>query len=169
LFVHLDLGTGPLRIQSTSDPVDDGEWHQIKLTRSGRSGTISVDDLSTDFNTKGDSTRLELGSSPVYLGYVPESVLSSPPPASIWSLNLRAGFVGCVRALVVDNVGVDLAAIALQQDNGAVRGVCQVGSAGSCVGGPCLNNGRCVEGWGRFTCECVRAGFQGAVCQRGKF
>lgn len=63
---------------------------------------------------------------------------------------------------------MDLVRLANSQDTGGIRPYCQVGSAGECVSNPCLNNGKCTDGWGRFVCECGFVGFEGGVCQVGE-
>ncbi|XP_021945063.1 neurexin-1 [Folsomia candida] len=147
-----------LRIPATTDPIDDGEWHQIRFQRNGlRSGSVSVDDVATDFNTKW--TELELGD--FFVGGVTMDINQE----QVWSINLKNGFVGCMRGLVVGEQMVDLGGVALVQDLGSVRGGCHVGSAGYCASNPCQNSGRCRDGWGRFICECGGS-FHGVVCQR---
>ena len=121
IYLHIDLGTGSLRVLATSDSVDDGEWHQISVTRNGRSGSIKVDDLATDFNSRGDSTRLDLDG-PLIIGGL-GNLDHSGFPVPIWTASLRRGFVGCVRGLVINGSPVDLAAIAQTQDIGKMANV----------------------------------------------
>ena len=127
-----------------------------------------MDELSTNFNTKGDSRHLDLEQGSFYLGGVPDSQIHLFS-YHVWTISMRKGFVGCVRALVLNGIEqVDLSSIAQEQDIGSVRPLCQVGSAGQCINNPCLNGGKCMDGWNRFICDCARVSFNGRVCQRGK-
>ena len=54
IFVHLDLGSGSVKVKSTSRRIDDGTWHEIVLSRNGKTGRITVDGSSTDFVTPGN-------------------------------------------------------------------------------------------------------------------
>ena len=53
IFVHLDLGSGGVKVKSTGRRIDDGTWHEIALSRNGKTGRITVDGSSTDFVTPG--------------------------------------------------------------------------------------------------------------------
>ncbi|CAL8090768.1 unnamed protein product [Orchesella dallaii] len=159
LYTHMKTNNVHTRIQATSSRINDGEWHTIKIIRNGRSGTISVDDFNTDFNLKSESRVLVLGI--MYLGNVPSHITDD----KVWNVGLGNGFVGCLKNVVIEHTLVDLVHLANNQDVGGIRPFCQVGSAGECVSNPCMNNGKCADGWGRFVCECLWAGYDGAVCQ----
>lgn len=73
-----------------------------------------MDDVATDFNTKW--TELELGD--FFVGGVTMDINQE----QVWSINLKNGFVGCMRGLVVGEQMVDLGGVALVQDLGSVRG-----------------------------------------------
>ena len=36
-----------------------------------------------------------------------------------------------------------------------------------CASNPCLNGGRCVDGYKEFTCDCEDTGYEGETCQKG--
>lgn len=94
VIVHLHGGSPtspPTRIVATTSRVHDGEWHTIKLIRTGRTGSVSVDDGTTDFNLKSDQARnINLGT--LFLGNVPGFVADE----RVWSVSLGVGFVGCI-------------------------------------------------------------------------
>jgi neurexin len=117
IYVHLDLGTGAVKVRASRRRVDDGVWHELSLRRSGREGKVSVDNQWNEFRTPGDSNQLELDG-PMYLGGVgpPYNPISIPP--AVWTATLRQGFVGCLRDLVVSGKPIDIAAFARQQDSG---------------------------------------------------
>lgn len=53
LYLHLDLGSGSVKVKGTPRRVDDGMWHEVTLQRSGREGRVTVDDNAADFSTPG--------------------------------------------------------------------------------------------------------------------
>jgi hypothetical protein len=71
------------------------------------------------------------------------------------------GYVGCLRALVLNGVPVDL--INEVTKNRGLYGV-QIGCKGKCENSPCQNNGECIEGFLHFTCNCRWTPFKGPIC-----
>ncbi|CAN7944120.1 unnamed protein product, partial [Ixodes pacificus] len=51
LHLLLDLGSGPVKVRASPKRLHDGHWHQVQVTRSGRSGRLSVDDAGADYVT----------------------------------------------------------------------------------------------------------------------
>jgi contactin associated protein-like 2 len=78
------------------------------------------------------------------------------------SAELRDGYVGCMRALLVNGIMYDLREAALA----SLYGV-GIGCTGRCDSGPCLNNGTCEEGYDRYTCDCRFTSFKGPICADG--
>lgn len=62
------------------------------------------------------------------------------------------GYVGCMRALVLNGVSVDLVREVTKKPWG-LYGV-SVGCVGKCRSQPCLNGGKCLEGYDSFNCDC---------------
>ncbi|PIO62070.1 laminin G domain protein [Teladorsagia circumcincta] len=59
LHMIINLGSGAVRLQSTARHVNDGDtWHSLHLERVGRTGSVIVDSMKTDFNTPGVSSNL---------------------------------------------------------------------------------------------------------------
>ncbi|XP_077538262.1 neurexin 1 [Haemaphysalis longicornis] len=173
LRLILDLGSGPVKVTSEKR-LDDGHWHHVQVARTGRAGTLTVDDVVTDFVAPGSSNQLD-AEGPLFVGGVGTTARgddASLLPPALWSGSLRLGFVGCLRDLVVGGAAVDLASYAQRQDSGAVRASCHraassaSGSGGMCASQPCLHGGRCVEGWNRFVCHCDHTPFTGPVCAK---
>ena len=73
-----------------------------------------------------------------------------------FSLSYRDGFVGCVRALMLNGQLQDLRSHAEQ----GLFGV-HPGCVGKCASTPCLNNGTCVEKYEDYACECRWTAFKG--------
>lgn len=117
VYLHLDLGSGSVKVKATSRRIDDGAWHEISVSRNGKNGRVTVDGASTDFVTPGDSYQLDLDGS-LMVGGVGMALDSAAIPSSLWSASLRQGYVGCMRDLVINGNAVDLAAFARQQDSG---------------------------------------------------
>ncbi|CAB4061393.1 Neurexin-4 [Lepeophtheirus salmonis] len=72
------------------------------------------------------------------------------------------GFVGCMRALILNGVSVDLIGEATRNPWG-LYGI-GIGCTGKCNSEPCLNGGECVEGYDHFTCDCRWTPFKGPIC-----
>lgn len=114
LYLHLDLGSGAVKVKATTRRADDGSWHEVMLRRNGREGRLTVDENAADFSTPGESTQLDLEGG-MYLGGL--GPLQLPVPPALWSAVLNVGYVGCLRDFVVDGKALDIAEYARQQDS----------------------------------------------------
>lgn len=117
IYIHVDLGSGAVKVRASRRRVDDGAWHELMLRRTGRECKVSIDGQWNDFRTPGDATQFELDS-PIYLGGVGSSYNNVNTPPAVWTATLKQGFVGCLRDLVLSSKPVDIAAFARQQDSG---------------------------------------------------
>ncbi|XP_021923608.1 neurexin-3 isoform X5 [Zootermopsis nevadensis] len=162
IYLHLDLGSGGVRVKATTRRVDDGVWHEATLRRAGKEGRVTVDGTAADFSTPGESNQLDL-EGPLYIGGVgpPTAPLTVPPV--LWAGVLRHGYVGCMRDLVINGNAIDIAGYARRQDSGAIRPSCHV-QLPQCDSQPCMNGGLCTEGWNRFICDCSATSFTGPTC-----
>lgn len=79
------------------------------------------------------------------------------------TIDYRDGFVGCIRALLLNGQLIDLKSY-------ANRGLYGVSSDchGRCDSSPCLNNGTCYERYDGYTCDCRWSAFKGPICADGK-
>ncbi|XP_050084975.1 neurexin-1 isoform X2 [Anopheles aquasalis] len=166
IYIHMDLGTGAVKVRASRRRVDDGVWHELSVRRSGREGKVGVDGQWNDFRTPGDATQMQLDS-PMYIGGIGPPYAEIFIPPAIWTATLRQGFVGCLRDLTLSGKPVDIAHIARQQDSGAIKPSCHV-IANQCGGqvSPCQNGGQCTEGWNRPLCDCSATLFTGPTCGR---
>ncbi|XP_036146252.1 neurexin-1 isoform X5 [Monomorium pharaonis] len=162
LYLHADLGSGPIKVRASKTRVDDGAWHDVVLRRVERDGRVTVDSNTIEFRTPGDSTQLDLDGL-LYIGGVgaPFAPLTVPPV--LWTGTLRQGYVGCMRDLVINGHPIDIAGYAQQQDSGAVRPACHIQTS-HCLSNPCMHRGTCIEGWNRFHCDCTNTSFTGPTC-----
>lgn len=62
LFLHLDLGSGPLKVKAPRKRLADGAWHEVSVSRAGREGRITIDGASAEFSTPGECTTPGLAS-----------------------------------------------------------------------------------------------------------
>ena len=164
IYIHVDLGSGAIKVRASRRRVDDGVWHELTLRRSGREGKVGVDGQWNEFKTPGDSTQLELDS-PMYIGGIGPPYAAINIPAALWTGTLRQGYVGCLRDLVLSGKPIDIAAYARQQDSASVKPSCHT-QTGQCVPNPCLNGGSCSEGWNRPLCDCSGTLYTGPTCGR---
>ena len=58
LYLHLDLGSGALRLRASNGRLDDGNWHKVEIIRNRRTGTLRLDDETHEFETPGKSDLL---------------------------------------------------------------------------------------------------------------
>ena len=76
----------------------------------------------------------------------------------------RDGYVGCVRALLLNGQLQDLRSHATR----GLYGVSE-GCLGRCESSPCLNNGTCHERYDGYWCDCRWTAFKGPICADGMF
>lgn len=53
IYVHVDLGSGGVRVRASRRRVDDSHWHEFLLRRTGRDGRVTVDGANAEFKTPG--------------------------------------------------------------------------------------------------------------------
>ena len=143
LYLHLDLGDGPIKIRSSNKVLNDGSWHAVTVVRDGRSGSVKVDGNAIDFDTPGRDTKLE-SNGPLYIGGIDMTKDRSPSgyrrgshtlseyspnkarnnhywiPPVLWTATLRQGFVGCLRDFAINGRSVNVASYAKNQDSGKI-------------------------------------------------
>lgn len=74
----------------------------------------------------------------------------------------RDGYVGCIRALLLNGKMVDLKQYAQR----GLYGISS-GCVGRCESSPCLNNGTCIERYDSYNCDCRWSAFKGPICADG--
>lgn len=123
IYIHMDLGSGAVKVRASRRRVDDGVWHELSLRRNGRDGKVGVDGQWNEFRTPGEASQMQLDS-PMYIGGIGPPYAEIYIPPAIWTATLRQGFVGCLRDLTLSSKPVDIAHIARQQDSGKCVCVC---------------------------------------------
>ncbi|GIX99848.1 neurexin-4 [Caerostris darwini] len=139
-------GNGPLGVSvETSYKLNDNNWHSVLVERNRKEARIVVDgSLSGEIRERTGSVRALYLTSKLIIGATVE---------------YREGFVGCLRALMLNGAVVDLQRMALDYPYGIDNGC-----VGKCQSSPCLNNGTCIEGYSSYVCDCQWTGFKGPIC-----
>ena len=55
LHVHLDLGSGAIKIRASRIQLNDGNWHRVELTLRKNQGRVTIDGDTEAFETPGKS------------------------------------------------------------------------------------------------------------------
>ncbi|XP_073999435.1 EGF like, fibronectin type III and laminin G domains protein pikachurin isoform X2 [Rhodnius prolixus] len=135
-----DLGTGHATIRS-SEPLSMGEWHEVRISRTGRLAVLQVDtNPSSQILSPGAFTQLYLPLN-LYIGGVPNMDMVSP------KVNIRTSFVGCIQKITINNRPLQILAEAL-------AGVNVNNCPHPCVAKPCGDVAHCVPHYDAYKCVC---------------
>ena len=144
-----DSGKGRQGVSvEASTRLDDNRWHSVIIERNMKEAMLVVDRTKRGQikEPDGPSRKMSLTSN-LYVGATKD---------------YKTGFVGCLRALVLNGVPVDLVGEATK-DRLGLYGI-TVGCNGKCSQNPCKNGGRCLEGYDHFSCDCGSTPFKGPIC-----
>lgn len=147
--LEYDSGKGRQGVTvETAKRLDDNNWHSVIIERNLKESVLIVDRTEKgQIREPGGAARRMALTSNLFIGA---------------SKDYKNGFVGCVRALVLNGVLVDLVGEATK-DHLGLYGI-SVGCSGKCSGSPCKNGGLCQEGYDHFSCDCRSTPFQGPIC-----
>ncbi|XP_056149737.1 contactin-associated protein-like 2b [Lampris incognitus] len=141
-----DVGNGveELSVRSPT-PLNDDQWHRVEADRNVKEASLLLDGQHGEIRpapTQGQ-TRLEL-SSQLYVG----------------ASGGQRGFLGCIRALKVNGVTLDL------EERAKLTPWVKPGCQGHCTsyGIHCRNGGKCVEQYNGYTCDCSLTAYDGTFC-----
>lgn len=147
-----DLGTG-IGVATSEHRISIGEWHQIRVSRTGRLAILEVDNqIPVEVLSQGAFTQLLLPQN-MYLGGVANFANVSP------KVKMRKAFVGCIQKVVINGRTIPILAEAL---GGANVDNCPH----PCVARPCGEDGECIPELDYFTCKC-RPGYRDHLCSKG--
>ncbi|XP_045766174.1 neurexin-4 isoform X1 [Maniola jurtina] len=146
LQFQFQVGDTPLGVSvETSNRLADNKWHSVSIERNRKEARVVVDGaLKNEIRTAKDPVRALHLTTALVLGA---------------TLDRKDGFVGCMRAMLLNGVPVDLRYHARR----GVYGVSE-GCTGKCESSPCLNNGTCLEGYDSYGCDCRWTAFKGPIC-----
>lgn len=139
-------GSGPRTVTvETSNRLADNQWHSVSIERNRIEARLIIDGaLKSQIREPPGPIRAMHLTSPLVIGA---------------SVDLRDGFVGCMRGLMVNGRHLDMRAAALANLYGI-----GVGCTGKCDSNPCLNNGTCHEKYDQYDCDCRFTSFKGPIC-----
>ncbi|XP_056155171.1 contactin-associated protein-like 2a, partial [Lampris incognitus] len=153
-----DVGNGPVELTVRSaTPLNDDQWHHLMAERNVKEAVLQLDltyRVSRPAPPQGH-TRLELFSQ-LYVG----------KPASLTCQDSAAGgqrgFLGCIRALRMNGVTLDL------EERAEITPGVKPGCQGHCTsyGMYCRNGGKCVEKYNGYSCDCSATAYDGPFCTR---
>ncbi|XP_061235502.1 basement membrane-specific heparan sulfate proteoglycan core protein isoform X3 [Neopsephotus bourkii] len=112
LVFSYQLGSGEGTIIS-EDPINDGEWHRVTVTREGRRGQLQVDGEEPVSGESPGTNIMANTEGSIYVG-------GAPDPQSLTAGKYRSGITGCLRGLVLAPAGAPRHPIDLR--HGAVGG-----------------------------------------------
>ncbi|XP_031832226.1 neurexin-4 isoform X3 [Nomia melanderi] len=139
-------GSGPLTVSvQTSYRLADNRWHSVSVERNRKEARIVVDGaLKNEVREPPGPVRALHLTSDLVVGA---------------TTDYRDGYVGCIRALLLNGQLQDLRSFARQ----GLYGVSE-GCMGKCESNPCLNNGTCHERYDGYSCDCRWTAFKGPIC-----
>ncbi|KAL9825380.1 LOW QUALITY PROTEIN: basement membrane-specific heparan sulfate proteoglycan core protein [Geothlypis trichas] len=98
LVFSYQLGSGEATITS-EDPVNDGEWHRVTVTREGRRGQLQVDGEEAVSGESPGSNIMANTEGSIYVG-------GAPDPRALTGGKFSSGISGCVRGLALESAGI---------------------------------------------------------------
>ncbi|XP_016910778.1 neurexin-4 isoform X1 [Apis cerana] len=139
-------GSGPLTVSvQTSYRLADNRWHSVSVERNRKEARIVVDGaLKNEVREPPGPVRA--------LHLTSEFVVGA-------TTDYRDGYVGCIRALLLNGQLQDLRSYTRQNLYGISEGC-----MGKCESSPCLNNGTCHERYDGYSCDCRWTAFKGPIC-----
>ncbi|XP_066582442.1 neurexin-4 isoform X3 [Prorops nasuta] len=139
-------GGGPLAVTvQTSYKLADNRWHSVSVERNRKEARIVIDGaLKNEVREPPGPVRA--------LHLTSELVVGA-------TVDFRDGYVGCIRALLLNGQLQDLRSHARR----GLYGISE-GCIGRCESNPCLNNGTCHERYDGYSCDCRWTAFKGPIC-----
>ncbi|XP_040027398.2 contactin-associated protein-like 4 isoform X2 [Gasterosteus aculeatus] len=143
----LDVGDGPLEVRvESSVPLNDDRWHRVRAERNVREASLRLDALPAARRGAPADGHLHLQlNSQLFIG---------------GTASRQKGFRGCIRALQLNGVTLDL------EERARITPGVRAGCPGHCgsYGSLCRNRGRCAERANGFLCDCGLSAHTGAFC-----
>jgi hypothetical protein len=129
------------------------EWHTVLISRTGREGTLQVDDqIQVAAMSLGAFSQLSLSLN-LFIGGVTDL---KDVQRNVFATNL---FSGCIQKVIINNRPLLL----LEE---ALSGVNVIDCPHQCNNEPCRNSGRCEPQLDSYLCHCPLKYF-GTNCEKG--
>ncbi|KPP78176.1 hypothetical protein Z043_102337, partial [Scleropages formosus] len=144
-----DVGNGPFEVRvKTPTPLNDNQWHYVRAERNVKEALLQVDQLPvrTQKAPKNGHIHLQLNSQ-LFVG---------------GTASRQKGFLGCIRSLQLNGVTLDL------EERAKITPGVKPGCPGHCssYGRLCQNEGKCMEKYNGFSCDCTFSAFTGPFCTK---
>uniref|UniRef100_A0AAR2KTR4 Contactin associated protein family member 5b n=1 Tax=Pygocentrus nattereri TaxID=42514 RepID=A0AAR2KTR4_PYGNA len=144
-----EVGNGPVVLTVKSHiPLNDKQWHYVRAERNVKEASLQVDQLPLRFlEAPSDGhNRLQLNGQ-LFIG---------------GTASRQKGFLGCIRALNVNGLTLDL------DERAKMTPGVSSGCPGHCSSQNrlCHNRGRCIEKSSGYVCDCTHSAYGGPHCQK---
>uniref|UniRef100_A0A3Q2EHF9 Uncharacterized protein n=1 Tax=Cyprinodon variegatus TaxID=28743 RepID=A0A3Q2EHF9_CYPVA len=127
------------------NPLNDDQWHRVEAEKNIKEAVLQL-----------DGQYREVKATPA-LGHTQLEVYTD---LYVGALNGQRGFLGCMRALKINGVLLDL------ENRAEVTPGVKPGCQGHCSSYrmQCRNGGKCVERYNGYSCDCSLTAYDGPFC-----
>ena len=160
----LYLNIGPFKYQFPSnDPLNDNRAHWALIQFSTKSTFLTMDENKRAYDMNFPIAKLKLEGDLLVGGVQNEGKELS---YYVWNKNGDSRrYLGCLWEVKINNKEADLLSRVPQHDN--IKHRCRLGGS-RCHTGLC-GEGRCVNLWNAFKCDCSKTNYVGKYCDQGTF
>ncbi|XP_049324954.1 contactin-associated protein-like 5 isoform X2 [Astyanax mexicanus] len=149
VIFSFDVGNGPFEVRvETPEPLNDERWHRVKAERNVKEASLHVDNYPGAVQKAPADGHIHLQlNSQLFVG---------------GTASRQKGFLGCIRSLKLNGKTLDL------EERAKITPEVRPGCPGHCssYGGLCQNQGRCVEKYNGFACDCGASPYSGTFCHK---
>uniref|UniRef100_A0A8C1KJB6 Contactin associated protein like 2b n=2 Tax=Cyprinus carpio TaxID=7962 RepID=A0A8C1KJB6_CYPCA len=141
-----DVGNGAVELTvRSSTPLNDDQWHRVEAEWNIKEAVLRLDKVHRETRSAPPQghTHMQLFSQ-LFVG----------------ASGGQRGFLGCIRSLKVNGVTLDL------EGRAKVTPGVKPGCSGHCSsnGMHCRNEGKCIEKYNGYSCDCSLTAFDGPFC-----
>ncbi|XP_067843200.1 contactin-associated protein-like 5 [Heptranchias perlo] len=149
VLFSFDVGNGPfvVAVESPSQ-LNDNQWHYVEAERNIKAASLQVDHLPRTAREAPADGHIHLQlNSQLFVG---------------GTASRQKGFLGCIRALQLNGVNLDL------EERAKMTPGVNPGCPGHCTsyGNLCHNGGRCIEKYNGYSCNCTPSAYDGPFCKK---